>query len=87
MKKSLIFLLSALMLGSSVFTVPVQEVSAAGTDNSEQQEHDSKYVYDTQLLMLDPHEENNTMNIIGYYGDEEYRYASAFLCRQAQLGH
>jgi len=72
MKKSLIFLLSALMLGSSVCTVPVQEVSAAGTDNSEQQEHDSKYVYDTQLLMLDPHEENNTMNIIGYYGDEEY---------------
>ena len=71
-RRKLTLLLSAAIISTALCAATALTVTAAGIDNTQTQEYDSKYVYDTQLLKLDPHEEDNTMNIIGYYGDEEY---------------
>ena len=71
-KKAAVLALSTTMLGSVFFAVPSAAASAVGDNYPVYPEDMSNYVYDNDMLMLDPDENNGTMNICGYYGNEPY---------------
>ncbi len=57
-------LLSTAMLGSVLFAAPAAAVNAVGDDDPAYPENMDHYVYDNDMLMLDPDEKHGTINIL-----------------------